>query len=176
MRQQTMPGNGVMKKNRLSSAIAAIIGVAMIGLAAPAGADEFDDAFIAYSSGDFETARIFFLTLAEGGDIRAQFLLGRIYSEGQGVAKNEAESVKWYLLAASSGDIVSQLALGTMYVNGRGVKQDFVQAYSWFTIVAANGNRDMTSQALDVRDLIEQMMTSAQIEEAETIAAVWTPQ
>jgi len=165
-----------MIKKRLSSVIAGIMAVAMIGTAVPARADEFDDAFIAYNSGDFETARIFFRTLAEDGDIRAQFLLGRIYSEAQGVPKNEAESIKWYLMAAGGGDIVSQLALGTMYVNGRGVKQDFVQAYSWFTIVAQSGSRVMTSQALDVRDLIEQMMTSAQIEEAETIAAVWTPQ
>ena len=172
-----------MNKNRLGGAVAGILavlvttmGITMAGLAVPAWADEFDGAFNAYSSGDFGVARTLLKPLAQGGDIHAQYLLGRIYSEGEGVAKNDAEGVKWYRLAADRGDIVSQLALGTMYVNGRGVKQDFVQAYSWFTIVAASGSRDMTSQALDVRDLIEQMMTSAQIEEAETIAAVWTPQ
>jgi len=165
-----------MKKNRLSHVIAGILSVALIGLATPAWADAFDDAFNFYSSRDYGRARIMLKPLAQSGDIRAQFLLGRIYSEGEGVLKNDAEGIKWYSLAAYSGDIVSQLALGTMYVNGRGVPQDFVQAYGWFTIVSQNGSRDMVNQALEVRDLIEQMMSTQEIKEAEGFAASWNPQ
>lgn len=165
-----------MKKYRLTHVVAGILSVTLIGLAAPAWADEFDDAFNAYSAGDFTGARTMLAGLAQAGDIRAQFLMGRMYSEGEGVLKDDAEGIKWYSLAAHSGDIVSQLALGTMYVNGRGVPRDFVQAYGWFTIVSENGSRDMASQALEVRDLIEQLMSTQEIKEAETFAASWTPQ
>ena len=171
-----------MNKNRLGGAVAGILavlvttmGITMAGLAVPAWADEFDGAFNAYSSGDFGVARTLLKPLAQGGDIRAQYLLGRIYSEGEGVAKNDAEGVKWYRLAADRGDIVSQLALGTMYVNGRGVRRSFVRAYSWFTIVSQNGGRAITGQALEVRDIIEQLMTTQEIEQAEAFAAAWKP-
>ncbi len=172
-----------MKTNRLFGVVARILtilvmtmGMTMAGLSVPVLADEFDSAFNAYSAGDFGVARTLLKPLAQGGDIRAQYLLGRIYSEGEGVAKNDAEGVKWYRLAADRGDIVSQLVLGTMYVNGRGVRRSYVRAYSWFTIVSQNGDRDMTGQALEVRDLIEQLMTTQEIKKAEAFAAAWKPQ
>ena len=165
-----------MKKIRLNPVVAGILSVTLIGLTAPAWADEFDDAFNAYSAGDFGGARTMLDGLAKEGDIRAQYLLGRIYSEGEGVPKDDAEGIKWYSLAAYSGDIVSQLALGTMYVNGRGVPRDLVLAYGWFTIVSQNGSRDMASQALEVRDLIDQMMSTQEIKEAEVFAESWEPQ
>ena len=165
-----------MNKNRLKQVVAGFMSVALLGFAAPVWADAFDDAFIAYSAGDFTGARTVLDGLAREGDIRAQYLMGRIYSEGEGVLKDDAEGIKWYSLAAYSGDIVSQLALGTMYVNGRGVAQDMVQAYGWFTIVAQNSSRDMTNQALEVRDLIEQLMSTQEINEAEAFAASWQPQ
>ena len=165
-----------MIRNRLFGAIAGIIGVTMIGMAAPAWADDFDHAFNAYAAGDFAAARTMLDKLAVDGDIRAQYLMGRIFSEGEGVPKDDVVGVKWYSLAAFSGDTVSQLALGTMYVNGRGVAQDLVQAYGWFTIVAQDSSRDMTNQALEVRDLIEQLMSTQDINEAEAFAASWQPQ
>jgi len=144
-------------------------------MAVPAWADEFDDAFNVYGTGDYGAARSMLEPLAQGGDIRAQYLLGRIYSEGEGIAKNDEEGVKWYRLAADRGDTISQLALGTMYVNGRGVRRSFIRAYSWFTIVAQSDSRDAVGQALDVRDRIEQLMSSQEIKEAEGFAAAWKP-
>ena len=37
---------------------------------------------------------------AEQGDAEAQFSLGRMYDEGEGVAEDDAEAVRWYRLAA----------------------------------------------------------------------------
>ena len=112
--------------NQLRYALAAALVAASV---ASARADPFDDGFSAYASGDFATALQSFAPLAQSGDIRAQFMMGRIYSEGEGVAKDDAAGAKWYRVAAERGDIVSQLSLGTMYVNGRGVPQSFVEAY-----------------------------------------------
>ncbi len=41
---------------------------------------------------------------AEQNLVKAQFYLGICYSQGQGVAKDEAEAYKWFLLAAGQGD------------------------------------------------------------------------
>lgn len=164
-----------MNHKRFFGAVAGLLGVIAAGVAVPVRADAFDDAFNAYIAEDFGAARTMLKPLAQGGDIRAQYLLGRIYSEGEGVSKDDAEGAKWYRLAADRGDIVSQLALGTMYVNGRGVKRNLIRAYSWFTIVSQNGDRGITSQALKVRDLIEQTMTSWEIGQAEEYAAAWKP-
>jgi len=42
-------------------------------------------------------------SLAEAGDAAAQNRLGSIYQHGEGVPKDDAESVKWYLKAAENG-------------------------------------------------------------------------
>ncbi len=154
-----------------------VVLAAMIAAAAPAWGDDFDHAFDAYSAGDFPAALKTFTPLAEAGDSRAQYLLGRMYSEGEGVAKNEAEGAKWYRRAAERGDAVSQLSLGTMYVNGRGVPRNFVEAYRWLEIVVAAGeDKALASRATEVRDLIQQLMTATQVEKAKKQVKAWLPQ
>ena len=152
-----------------------VAAVLAAGSIAPAVADPFDDAFNSYSNGDYATALQRFAPLARGGDIRAQHMMGRMYSEGEGMPQNNAEGAKWYQVAADRGDTVSQLSLGTMYVNGRGVPRSFVEAYKWFTIVALSDRRTAVGQALEVRDLIAQLMTPEQVDRAEQIAAAWAP-
>ena len=161
-----------MRLLRLAAVVAAILAAGSI---APAAADPFDDAFNAYNNGDFATALQRFAPLAQGGDIRAQHMMGRMYSEGEGIRKNDAEGAKWYQVAADRGDTVSQLSLATMYVNGRGVRRNFVEAYKWFSIVALSGSRTAVGQALEVRDLIAQLMTPEQVEQGERLAAAWAP-
>ena len=161
-----------MKQVWLAAVVAAVLAAGPI---APAAADPFDDAFNAYSSGDYATALQRFAPLAQGGDVRAQHMMGRMYSEGEGIQKDDAEGVRWYQFAADRGDTVSQLSLGTMYVNGRGVPRNFVEAYKWFSIVALSDSRTAVGQALEVRDLIAQLMTPEQIEQGEQLAAAWAP-
>jgi TPR repeat protein len=56
---------------------------------------------------------------ANQGSAGAQFLLGFFYAEGQGVAKNEQEAIKWYTLAAEQGHADAIVTLGMMYSEGR---------------------------------------------------------
>ncbi|MCL2725942.1 MAG: SEL1-like repeat protein [Polyangiaceae bacterium] len=51
---------------------------------------------------------------AEQGDAEAQAALGFMYSEGRGVAKDEAEAVKWWRKAAEQGYEEAQSALQKM--------------------------------------------------------------
>jgi len=55
----------------------------------------------------------------------AQTLLGSLYDDGQGVAQDYQEAVKWYRLAAMQGNALAQSNLGMMYSNGQGVAQDY---------------------------------------------------
>jgi TPR repeat protein len=74
------------------------------------------------------------------GDARAQYNLGVIYSNGQGVVKNKAEAVKWFRKAAEQGNAFAQLNLGACYVKGDGVVKDAAEAVRWFRKAAEQGN------------------------------------
>lgn len=67
---------------------------------------------------------------AEHGDMKAQSLLGAIYSEGSGVEKNYVEAVKWFKLAAAKGDASAQNYLGYAYAVGQGVVQNLLRLLS----------------------------------------------
>jgi len=69
---------------------------------------------------------------AESGDPRAQYLLGKMYGNGYGVAKYQAGAVSWYRKAAEQGYASAQAALGWMYANGRGVTKDEAEAVKWY--------------------------------------------
>ena len=55
---------------------------------------------------------------AEEGDVKAQYNLGYMYANGQGVPKDAAEAYKWYRKAADQGSAPAQYNLGYMYANG----------------------------------------------------------
>ncbi|MFB3150347.1 MAG: tetratricopeptide repeat protein, partial [Alphaproteobacteria bacterium] len=87
-----------------------------------------EEANRSYEEGDFEAAFAAFSQLADAGDAPAQTKLGDMYSDGQGVAQDDAEAVRWYRLAADQGDANAQFNLGVMYDHGRGVAQDDAEA------------------------------------------------
>ena len=112
----------------------------MLGGASVGMAQDFEKGSEAYKAGDFETALREFRLLAEQGNARAQFRLGSMYDEGDGVPEDNAEAVKWYRLAAEQGDAFAQTNLGWMYEAGKGVLQDYAEAVKWFRLAAEQGN------------------------------------
>ena len=79
---------------------------------------------------------------AEQGDARAQFALGLMYRDGEGVLKDDAEAVRWYRLAAEQGLAGAQYNLGFMYANGLGVPEDDAEAVRWWGLAAEQGDVD----------------------------------
>jgi tetratricopeptide (TPR) repeat protein len=69
----------------------------------------------------------------------AQFNLGVMYREGQGVQQDSKQAVAWLLKAAEQGLAHAQGNLGNMYYNGEGVQQDFKQALAWSRKAAEQG-------------------------------------
>ena len=79
------------------------------------------------------------LQAAEQGYAKAQFNLGLIYYNGQGVRQDYTQAVQWYRKAAEQGDAKAQYNLGVMYDNGQGVRQNYKIAKEWFGKACDNG-------------------------------------
>ena len=62
-----------------------------------------------------------------------------MYANGEGVAQDYAQAMKWYLLAADRGYAKAQFNLGWMYGTGQGVVQDDQQAVRWYRLAATQG-------------------------------------
>ena len=94
------------------------------------------------TSMQFETKVEWYRKAAEQGDAGAQYLLGRMYEDGDGVRQDDAEAVKWYRKAAEQGIAGAQFYLGVMYhFGGDGVRQDDAEAVKWYRKAAEAGQR-----------------------------------
>jgi TPR repeat protein len=94
----------------------------------------------AYNRGDYATALREWRPLAELGIAPAQFNLGLLYANGQGVPQDYVQARQWYEKAAIQGDALAQLNLGVIYGNGKGVPEDYQLALYWFRLSANQGN------------------------------------
>jgi TPR repeat protein len=175
--------------------------ILMLSVAAATAADSLEDAATAYRKADYATALRIYRSMADQGLAIAQFNVGLIYDNGQGVSKDEVQAMKWYRLAADQGGSDAQYQLGHLYY-----KQDnYAEAAKWFHLAADQGRADAQSnlgsmyaegegvpqdfvQALmwftlsaaqnhkdgvENRDKAAGLMTSAQIAEAQKLARGW---
>ena len=173
---------------------------------APAVADSLEEGVAAYRIADYTTALRLYRALADQGLDVAQFNLGLMYANGQGVLKDEAEAIKWYRLAAGQGRADAQYQLGNLYYE----QNIYPEAVRWFRLAAEQGRADAQSnlgvmyadgdgvaqdyvlaymwfslaaaqdhrEAIDNRDSIASLMSPTQIAEAQKRAREWkrTPQ
>jgi len=108
---------------------------------------------------------------AESGDSDAQYELGTLYQEGDGLRQSDSEAVKWFRKSASQGDSNGQTSLGFAYRGGFGVPHDLILAYMWFDLAARQGNEG----ALSLRSSTAELMTYDQILEARKLSWRWKP-
>ena len=113
--------------------------ILMLGTAVSAG---YDEAWIAYSNQDYETALKELMPLAEQGDPRSQYVVGWMYRNGEGVAQDYKTAVKWYRLAAKQGHAEAQKSLGLMYQFGEGITANYQSASKWYRLAAEQGNAE----------------------------------
>ena len=109
----------------------------MISEVAMAGPLEEPDS--AFNRGDFGLARNGYSELANQGDRIAQFKLGVLYDEGNGVDKNSREAIRWYCVSSAQGFPEAAYNLGRLYQDGRGIPQSFERARQWYLIAAGRG-------------------------------------
>ena len=106
---------------------------------------------------------------AERGEAWAQYNLGLMYDNGDGVPEDDTEAVKWYRKAAEQGLANAQYNLGVMYANGNGVPEDNVVAYMWLNLAAAQGHEDAKTN----KGVVSEDMTKEQIAEAQKLSREW---
>lgn len=116
-----------------------LILLTLSALSGPTFADALSEADAAYNSGDYKQALKLLRPLAAQKKVTAQFNLGLMYANGQGVIQDYQEAEKWYRLAATQGYAPAQLRLGLVYANGQGVIQDYQEAEKWYRLAASQG-------------------------------------
>lgn len=126
----------------------------------------------AYQAGKFDVAAAKFKELADKGDASAQFNLGSLYHQGQGVAQDDKQAALYFAKAAEQGHTDAMDNLGLRYAKGEGVAQDWAQAYKWFSIA---GMRKNVSAAQNAKVAISKM-TPEQIDQAQVAAKDWMEQ
>ena len=77
--------------------------LALILVALPVRADQFEDATWAYEAGDYATAVKLWRPLAEGGDVRAQLVLAIMHQDGNGVPLELVRAHMWFNIAGANG-------------------------------------------------------------------------
>jgi TPR repeat protein len=73
-------------------------------VATPASSADLLKGRTAYENGDYATALREWTPIAEQGNAVAQYYLGQMYAEGQGVSQNDKTAMKWYRRSASYGN------------------------------------------------------------------------
>ena len=84
-----------------------------------AGAD-LQKGLDAISDGDYRQALNNLKELADQGNAKAQYNIGVLYQNGDGVPQSNTEATHWYRLAANQGNVKASFNLGVMYGNAEG--------------------------------------------------------
>lgn len=100
---------------------------------------ELDTAKKLQDDGQSEEAIPILLKLAKVDFPPAQYLLGSMYSRGEGVDKDEKKAFHWISSAAYYGFAEAQNSLGLMYDEGWGVRKNDETAAHWYFQAANQG-------------------------------------
>lgn len=93
-----------------------VLGLALVASAGVA--QDFQAGLRAAETGDYETALKEWRPLAEQEYAAAQYNLGLMYNNGEGVPQNYTEAVRWYRMAAENGNTEAQYTLGVALSRG----------------------------------------------------------
>ena len=85
----------------------------------------YEKAMEAFNTGDYPVAMEKFMSLAESGDRRSQYMLGLMYERELGVDRDYSEAARWYLKASEQGLASAQIRLAQLYISGKGVQKDY---------------------------------------------------
>ena len=99
----------------------------------------FQEAVEALRQGDFAQALALLTPLAEAGEPAAQYRLGIMYANAEGISLDYVQAARWLQRAAEQGYGRAQSILAWLYATGYGVKQDDRRAGFWYLRAAEQG-------------------------------------
>ena len=91
---------------------------------------------------------------AKQGDTPAQYNLGLMYYNSEGVDQSYERAKEYFEAAVRQGMADAQYSLGGLYYNGEGVKKSKKSARVWFTKAAEQGHQNsiLMLQRLDKQE------------------------
>lgn len=135
-----------------------------------------DIAWAAYLRGDYKNAVPVFDRLANLGHPVAQWLMGHLYYNGQGVPLDYGRSYQHFLSAANQGFFKAYASVASMLEKGQGIPADPGLAYSWYNVaVAALPVSEERNELIRLRDKVALVLTPAQVEAAQKRANGFRP-
>ena len=94
------------------------------------------------------------------GDPEAQYRIGMLYLDKDGLGDNPVQSARWLHAAAAKGNVAAQARLGDLLFNGEGdVKSNPVEGLMWLTV--ASRNSIATTDAGWIGELLNAAMSVA---------------
>ncbi|MBC8095085.1 MAG: sel1 repeat family protein [Akkermansiaceae bacterium] len=117
---------------------------------------------------DYPRAMEWYFKAAKQNHPLAQFNLGIMYANGQGVTRNDQEAAIWFGKSARLGDAGAQHRLGmnSYHASMDGLPESMgesrIEAYKWFVLSAAKGY----SGSETARDAVVLKMSQAEVLEA----------
>jgi hypothetical protein len=97
-----------------------------------------------YRSGKNKKPKLAFYWMRQAalnGDRRAQYSVGSMLSNGEGVAEDDKESMRWLKVAAVGGHQRAQLIFGKVLLTGKGIKKDRKEAMKWLNLAMDKNRR-----------------------------------
>ena len=79
--------------------------------------EPYDQGLLALENGNYSRAYKLWLSLAQDGHINSQYMLGRLFENGQGRDIDLEGAISWYERAAKAGQAEAQYRLGLYYIN-----------------------------------------------------------
>lgn len=128
---------------------------------------DFNDGVVAYLMGQYDTAYATMRSLAESSNhAYAQYYVGMMHLNGQGVAQDYEEAASWFRKAAEQSISQAQYKLGNLYLNGQGLPRDYEFAYSWFRVAAIHGHR----KSIDALPGAREKLSEDELKEADKLS------
>jgi uncharacterized protein len=121
-------------------------------------------------------ARTFLRIASNYGHPGAQYALGIMNIEGQGVKANPRQGLKWLIAAARKRNPEAEAYLGELYFAGKFVQRDETRALMWFILAKDSGRPEENQDIFERADVIRGELSDEQRLEAEARAKVWADQ
>lgn len=94
---------------------------------------------------NYDKAIEFFKLASNGGNEKAQMVLGELYFDGRGVEKNYIEACKYFTMSAKQGNAKAFYNIGIMFYEGLGVQKNYEGCINYMKMAEKFGMPEASS-------------------------------
>ena len=109
----------------------------------------------AYAEDNFRSAIELLSPHADRGDSLAQYYVGLMYRNGQGILANNDLALEWILRAARQGQKEAQIELARLYSFGINGIKDMFLAYTWYLVAEKNGTYTFINERIEIENKLQ---------------------